>query len=355
MGLGGVMKNEQQRAYLFVAVVFTPLSILAVILRFWASKRAGRKLHVEDWLALLSLIIYLTFGSVNLVDAKVANGRGATVLINSPKDFAIVRKLIYAALWTYLWQQLFAKFSIMALYYRLFWVKTKYFWCINALLIYHIAWVIVFSFMLGFHCRPLDKFWAPDLSGYCTSEGTLIAVVEGINSLGDFLLVALAVAIVPTLQVSSATKRKLIVLFGLGVLTGAIGFVKIGISFNDDLLYSFTMVAIWSNVQAGVSIVCCCAPVYKPILPMPGFWRRLGMKVSPSSLRQKQSLWGSSQRTYVQTSGQDHQQYWLQRGDGSARGLVWSETQGDNVELEVGDGNGVPMGAIQVRKDVEIT
>lgn len=67
MGLGGVMKNEQQRAYLVVAVVFTPLSILAVILRFWASKRAGRKPHVEDWLALLSLIIYLAFGSVNLV------------------------------------------------------------------------------------------------------------------------------------------------------------------------------------------------------------------------------------------------------------------------------------------------
>lgn len=87
------MKNEQQRAYLVVAVVFTPLSILAVILRFWASKRAGRKPHVEDWLALLSLIIYLAFGSVNLVDAKVANGRSAILLINSSEDFAIVRNV----------------------------------------------------------------------------------------------------------------------------------------------------------------------------------------------------------------------------------------------------------------------
>lgn len=115
------------------------------------------------------------------------------------------------------------------------------------------------------------------------------------------------------------------------------------------------MVAIWSNVQAGVGIVCCCAPVYKPILPTAGFWRRIGSKVSLSNLRQKQSPWGSSQRTYVQTSGQDHQQYWLQRGDGSVRGLVWSETQGDNIELAVGDANGFPMGGIQVRKDVEIT
>ncbi|KAL7626895.1 hypothetical protein AAE478_003669 [Parahypoxylon ruwenzoriense] len=308
------------------AVVFTPLSILAVILRFWATKRAGRKPHVEDWLALFSLAIYLAFGGVNLADAKVANGRNALVLINTPEDFAIVRKLIYAALWTYLWQQLFAKFT----------------------------WIIVASFMLGFHCQPLDEFWNPRLSGHCIQEGTLIAVVEGINSLGDFLLVALAVAIVPTLQVSGATKRKLIVLFGLGVLAGVIGFVKIGISFNDDTVYVFTMVALWSNVQAGVGIVCCCAPVYKPILPAPGFWGRLGSGVSFSSLRQKKSPWGSSQGTYVHTPGQDHQRYWLQQGDGSVRELVWSVTQGDNIDLAVGDANGLPMRGIQVRKDVEI-
>ncbi|XXG93811.1 hypothetical protein Hte_000060 [Hypoxylon texense] len=279
MDISGALKNPQQRAYLVVAVIFTPLSILAVALRFWASKRAGREPRVEDWLALLSLVIYLAFGGVNLADARVANGRNALSLINTPEDFAIVRKLIYAALWTYIWQQLFAKFSIIALYRRLFWVEPKYLWCINALIVYHIAWIVVASLMLGFHCRPLEKFWDSRLSGHCIQEGTLIAVVESINSLGDFLLVALAMAIVPTLRVSAATKRKLVVLFGLGVLAGIIGFVKIGVSFNDDALYVFTMVGIWSNVQAGVSIVCCCAPVYKPILPEPGFWGRLGSKV----------------------------------------------------------------------------
>ncbi|KAI1775123.1 hypothetical protein F4818DRAFT_441946 [Hypoxylon cercidicola] len=342
MDIGGALKNKQQRAYLVVAVVFTPLSILAVILRFWASRRGGRKPHVEDWLALLSLAIYLAFGGVNLADARVANGRNALVLINTPEDFAIVRK------------QLFAKFSIIALYRRLFWVKPKYLWCINALIVYHIAWIMVVCFMLGFHCQPLDKFWNPQVPGHCIQEGTLIAVVEGINSLGDFLLVALAVAIVPNLQISGATKRKLIVLFGFGVLAGVIGFVKIGISFNDDTIYVFTMVALWSNVQAGVGIVCCCAPVYKPILPAPGFWGRLGSKVSFSSLRQRKSPWGSSQGTYIHTPDQDHQQYPLQQGDGSVRELVWSVTQGGTIDLVVGDENGLPMSGIQVRKDVEI-
>ncbi|KAI1495392.1 hypothetical protein F5X96DRAFT_683839 [Biscogniauxia mediterranea] len=354
MGIGGALQNEQQRAYLAVAVVFTPLSILAVILRFWASKRAGLKPQVEDWFALLSLALYLAFDGVNFVDAKVANGRNALVLIDVPEDFAIVRKLIYVALWTYLWQQLFAKFSIIALYRRLFWVKPKCLWCINALIVYHVAWITVVSFMLGFHCRPLDKFWNPRLSGQCIREGTLIAVAESINSLGDFLLVALAVAIVPTLQVSGAAKRRLTVLFGLGVLAGVIGFVKIGISFNDNTIYVFTMVALWSNVQAGVGIVCCCAPVYKPILPTAGFWGRLGSKISFSSLRQRESSQGRSQGTYVHRPRQGHQQDWLQRGDGSVRGLVWSDTHGDSIDLAVGDADGIPMSGIQVRKDVEM-
>ncbi|KAI1769329.1 hypothetical protein GGR53DRAFT_154777 [Hypoxylon sp. FL1150] len=350
MNISGALKNQQQRAYLVVALVFTPLSVLAVILRFWATKRSGRKPQTEDWLALLSLAVYLAFGGVNLADAGVSNGRSPLVLIETPEDFAKVRKLIYAGLWTYLWQQLFAKLSIIALYHRLFWVKTKYLWCINALIFYHVAWITVTSFMLGFHCQPLDKFWDPQLSGHCIQEGTLIAVVESINSLGDFLLVALAVAIVPTLQVSGATKRKLIILFGLGVLAGVIGFVKIGISFNDDTFYVFTMVALWSNVQAGVGIVCGCAPVYKPILPGPGFWRRLWLKVSFSSLRQRNSPLGSSKRSYIQTPEQGHQQYWLRREDGSVRGLVWS----DNVELAANDVNGLPMSGIQVRRDVDI-
>ena len=123
----------------------------------------------------------------------------------------------------------------MALYYRLFWVKPVFKWCIDALVAYHVAWITVTSFLIGFHCRPLAAFWDPGLpGGHCNPTGTLLAVTETLNSFGDFLLVALAVIIISILQTQKATKRRLVVFFGLGVLAGAIGFVKIGVSFNND-------------------------------------------------------------------------------------------------------------------------
>ncbi|XXG99679.1 hypothetical protein Hte_006020 [Hypoxylon texense] len=88
------------------------------------------------------------------------------------------------------------------------------------------------------------------------------------------------------------------------------------------------MVAIWSNVQAAVGIVCCCAPVYKPILPSSAFWVRLTSKVSFASLRETRWLSGRSKSSFERTDSQNNQPHWTQRQDGSSKGLVWSERQG---------------------------
>lgn len=139
---------------------------------------------------------------------------------------------MYAALWAYVWQQLFAKFSIMSLYYRLFHVNHKFSLCIYALMIYHIAWVITVSVMLSMFCQPLGKFFSPLIPGRCIGEITFITVTETINSFGDFLLVALAMSMVRILHMSKVNRWRLRILFGSGALAGIIGFLKIGLSFN---------------------------------------------------------------------------------------------------------------------------
>ncbi|KAI0112011.1 hypothetical protein GGR51DRAFT_557192 [Nemania sp. FL0031] len=349
-----LFRNYQQKAYFFVAIVFSPFAIAAVILRFWAVKRAGLRHHAEDWLALVSLIVYLAYLGITLADELVGNGRDTFDLIKVPADLFLVRKLTYSALWTYFYQQLFAKLSIMALYHRMFGVNQKFARYIYALIIYHVTLIIAVTFLLGFHCRPLPKFWNPLLPGQCIEEGTFIAVSESINSFGDFLLVALAVAMVNTLQVKPAVKRKLAFLFGLGILSGILGFVKIGESFNKDAIYVFTMVALWSNVQAVVCLICCCAPVYKPILPAPGFWSRLSSKVSMASLRLRSSHSSQSQGSFKRTESHG-QQRWAQRDDGHSNGHVWSEGQGSGIEEGLTSDRQYPLESIQVQKDVQVS
>ncbi|KAI0203727.1 hypothetical protein F4808DRAFT_415559 [Astrocystis sublimbata] len=353
MGISDSLKNPQQRAYLFVAIVFTLISVLAIILRFVANRRVRRKAHAEDWLALTSLLLYLGFGVVNLVDAIIASGREGLELLASPDDYAAVRKLIYSALWLYFYQQLFAKLSILALYYRLFWVKPAFKKCIDALVIYHALWITVTSFLIGFNCQPLARFFDPQVPGHCMPIGTLLAITETLNSFGDFLLVALAVVIINILQTSRSARRRLIIFFGLGILAGTIGFVKIGLSFSNDPVYVFTVVALWSNVQAGVGIVCCCATAYQPLLPSAGFWTRIASKVSFSRLRlspaesRTHGSWGQSN---------SHDGYWMQRDDGTAAGsagMVWSDSPRDENRSAAEDGH--DLHTVQVHKDVGIS
>lgn len=74
------------------------------------------------------------------------------------------------------------------------------------------------------------------MAGTCIVEGTFIAVSESINSFGDLLLVALAIDMVRTLQISNINKWRLRFLFGSGAFAGVIGFIKIGMSFNDNAI-----------------------------------------------------------------------------------------------------------------------
>ncbi|KAI0452927.1 hypothetical protein F5B21DRAFT_481579 [Xylaria acuta] len=351
----GVFRNYQSKAYFFVAIVFAPFSIAAVVLRFWAIKRGGLKHYTEDWLALASLLIYLAYTGITLADLIVGDGRDTPALINTPADLILVRKLTYSALWTYFYQQLFAKLSIIALYYRLFRVNQKFVRYIFGLTIYHVAFIILVSFLLGFHCRPLADFWNPLLPNQCIQEGTFIAVTESINSFGDFLLVTLAVVIVRTLQMPKATKRKLGLLFGLGILSGVIGFIKIGESFNTEAIYMFNRVALWSNIQAVVGLICCCAPVYKPILPPPGFWSRLASRVSIANLRQRSWLSSQFKGPFQRTKSHDQQQHWARRDDGHSEGLIWSGGQESGVEGGFNGDQPYPLESIQVPKGFEVS
>lgn len=293
---------------------------------------------------------------------------------------------MYSALWAYVWQQLLAKFSIMCLYYRLFHVNHTFSLCIYALMIYHVAWVILVSVMLGVFCQPLGKFFNPIIPGQCIGEITFVTVTETVNSFGDFLLVALAMSMVRILQMSKANRWRLRILFGSGALAGIIGFLKIGLSFNRSWSFNeaslcefssrtrslsnlhnvssgaltmssdvFTMVAIWSNVQAAVCIMCCCAPVYKPILPGPNFWGRLTSKASFGYLkRDRYHSHGSNTSPSTSSATKCREQGWLARNDGSSLGLVWAERDGREINETGALGVAYPLEAITVQRDIEV-
>lgn len=154
--------------------------------------------------------------------------------------------------------QCFAKWSICALYYRIFSVNKVYALWIKGIAAVQFILYIMLVILQFLQCRPLKKFWQWWTPGNCIPFSTLLLVIEPLNSLIDFALVILAMSMIRSLRIKTQAKWKLRFLFGLGGLSvhtftpytnfrrplqlpkltrcraGVFGFIKIGLAYRPD-------------------------------------------------------------------------------------------------------------------------
>ena len=115
--------------------------------------------------------------------------------------------------------QCFAKWSICALYYRIFSVNRVYALWIQSIAAVQFALYVVLVIMQSLECRPLHRFWQWWVPGHCIPFSTLLLAIEPLNSLIDFALVILAMAMIHSLRIKTQARWKLRILFGLGGLS----------------------------------------------------------------------------------------------------------------------------------------
>ncbi|KAI1135887.1 hypothetical protein F5Y05DRAFT_415881 [Hypoxylon sp. FL0543] len=280
--------NLDQRAAFFIAVITAPICILLVVLRFVLAKRSSRNIGLEDWFALLALIFYLIWAIFAIWCAVVENGRdvfGPGAI--PPSLTTTILKFGYAVNPLYCANQLFAKLSLLSLYYRLFSVDRVFVRVTYVVGTVQIVWFIAEFMERWFTCTPVRKVWEPLIDGYCINQSASLAVSETFNSGIDFVMIGMAIYMVRKLNVSFSTKFKLGILFALGGLSGVIGIIRVcevygTIGTSADELP-------WMLSQMAASVLCCCAPLHKSIIPDLGLFRALRSTFFSSGSRSKQS------------------------------------------------------------------
>ena len=115
-------------------------------------------------------------------------------------------------------QQLFAKMSLLFLYYRIFHVNQAFVYCIYFLGIVQVAWSIATYMVHWLECIPVQKLWEPALKGHCINSPAFLAAGETPNSLVDFAFIGLAIWMVQSLKVRVTVKLKLFTIFIIGGL-----------------------------------------------------------------------------------------------------------------------------------------
>ncbi|KAM3074220.1 hypothetical protein ACMFMF_006241 [Clarireedia jacksonii] len=300
-----VYNNSTQLATFIGLIAFTPLGIFVTGLRFIATRRGARKLSYEDWLAVVATLFFISqnvagiIGKFKLIydlllgllilfwviGVRITNGREVIdELFQSPSDFAHMRKASLIAIFSYFGHTISVKLSILAFYNRIFGVYRAYRRWIYVLAISQTIFFITICIFQGLQCRPLSKFWDYSMPGTCFDEGKIILVVELPNSLGDFAMVILAMIMIRNRQLPTSMKRRLRILFGLGVLVGIIGIVKIIITYSTDPVYAFGILSIWSSAQMFAGLLCCNLPIFYTMLPKNFLWSQQLSRMTSSTI-----------------------------------------------------------------------
>ncbi|KAJ4290809.1 hypothetical protein N0V90_010004 [Kalmusia sp. IMI 367209] len=263
-----------QEAAFIVAVVGVTLSIGALVLRFVATRHASRKPGWEDWFAVLAVFFHIAYVVPFLYILRTFNGKDARHL--TADEFTHMTKAGYFMAAQFCLQQLFAKLSILVLFYRFFFVDTTFVRAIYAVGTVQIIWSVVTYMLHWFECTPPAKLWTPKMKGSCLNAPAFLAAGESINSIVDFVVVGLAIYMVQHLQLKTAVKAKLAILFGLGSLAGVLGFVKIAQGYMPMKSEKVALMdPIWATVQQACSVICCCAPIYKALFPKSGLIHKI--------------------------------------------------------------------------------
>jgi len=292
--------SSLQDTAFIIAVVGVSVAIMATALRFVATKRAGRRPNWEDWFAALSTFFFIAYVVPFLYFLRVYRGRSITM-----EDIVNMTKAGYVMAAQFCMQQLFAKLSLLFLYYRLFNPNRPFIRCLYVVGTVQLLWSIATYLVHWFQCSPPAKLWDPTLKGHCINSSAFLVAGETPNSLVDFILVGLAIWMVQSLRMKTSVKLNLTFLFALGGLTGILGFVKIGENFSAMNRLEFALMdPIWATVQQACSVICCCAPIYKPLFP------KLGLSFSSRIFGNKTSsgmYFQSVQAGTSDLSGQKHE------------------------------------------------
>ena len=197
-------------------IVFVVLAIAAVVLRFYSRKLARARLGWDDWFVAASLVFALATDALVLVGLSFGGARHS--FMNDPVPLTF--KTMFATDWVFTASTVLVRFSIIALYMRIFSTKRTFCRILHAsawvVLVLELALVLLYSLS----CQPASYFFDKEIKGgHCIDQARILAGSAGIDAATGIWVLILPIPIVRSLQTGTKRKMVLIALFSIGAFT----------------------------------------------------------------------------------------------------------------------------------------
>lgn len=134
----------------------------------------------------------------------------------SPEDGILQLKMLFCTIQLYIWALAFVKVSLLLQYRRLFparWLQRLSL----GIIIFVCAWNMAQSTLVTFACVPISVIF-PSMAPRCLDSLTIWYIAAGINITTDFIVFALPLPLINSLQLPPRQRILLGLVFGLGLL-----------------------------------------------------------------------------------------------------------------------------------------
>ena len=186
--------------------------------------------------------------------------------------------------------------SILCLYLRIFGVNRPFRYCTWAVMFITFGYLFSNLWMQIFGCRPIAKYWIPDLPGHCILTLKADYGYGSLNFITDLLIFVLPLPMVWRLQLSSRDKLGVLVTFIIGsmyvqplspmifhqrivifsslilvlciVRNWVVAIVRfaylVRVSTAAGRPWIATEAFVWSIIEVNTGLICACVPILKP-------------------------------------------------------------------------------------------
>ncbi|KAL1892342.1 hypothetical protein Sste5346_007080 [Sporothrix stenoceras] len=312
-----------------ILIALLVLSTVSTILRCYSMGVLLKRFYIEDWLAVISLLLYCIYTAAGLT--SVHYGVGQHVVDVPPES------RVHAVLWRWIGSLLYIVISTSSKYVvGLFllricshrrWQKITIWVILGLVTVFN----IMFVFFDIFSCRPIEYQWnryadppRPATGAQCnaTSFATVTTYVAAfLNVVADWTLAVLPSYLVWQAKMERRKKISVCAVLALGSVASVATIVRIpfadGILDRPDFLYNFTDLAIWSTLEIGIALTASSLATLTPLFRKIKFF---SSAYGTSRTGGESGAPGGTRPSFVRTRTGNQSRGDTRRGDGNRVG-----------------------------------
>ncbi|KAK7953950.1 integral membrane family protein [Apiospora saccharicola] len=262
-------------ALLVTSVVFLTLTWISVFLRTYVRAIMLKGFQADDWLMLISQIIFTISCAFILAGYFVGLGRHNKSL-DQPSEIAALEFQALATA-TYVLDMMFIKLSIGIFLLRLA-TQKRYRYLIWGSLVVITIWSLALFFWNLFQCNPVPAQWdytilERDPKAHCASGEEIVSAAYALSVmtiLSDWLYALIPIPIVWNVKMTTQAKITVVLILSMGVFASIATLIRLkflaDLTDLSDILYGGTDSMVWTLVEPGVAIIASSLVTIRPLL-----------------------------------------------------------------------------------------